>query len=325
MTSQLLYIIHSAEDKALAKFVKSECEGNVAGLRAFLASKAGQIPTGADWLAEVHGNLSAATKYLLLLTPRSITRHWVWYEAGAAWRSRLPRFPVAAAGLNRNDIPPPLGAAHTLALDDPEDAAQLFVDLGGTLDDPDAFCTAARALALPLLSNQLDDKRIREVRQAFGELGPPPKLLLRRMLTSGTLTLEEMASELKNATFVHDTVSVKRMRDVLKNYNLVEGDAEGRWSVRSDVRDTLQGCFNPPLSKRLMDLAQGMLAWVDGNNGLIDLNAFQQKFQTELNLLRDKAERDHSEGDEWLSKLPSSAGGVRGIADALVRVAQRVP
>ena len=122
MTTDLLYIVHCADDKALAKFLKSECESSVVGLRVFLASKAGQIPTGADWLSEVHRNLSAATKFLLLLTPRSVTRNWIWYEAGAAWKSGLPTYPVAAASLDRSKIQPPLGSAHTLLLEDPEDA-----------------------------------------------------------------------------------------------------------------------------------------------------------------------------------------------------------
>ena len=37
---------------------------------------------------------------VMLLTPSSVRRYWVWYEAGAAWRSSNPRLPVVAAGLN---------------------------------------------------------------------------------------------------------------------------------------------------------------------------------------------------------------------------------
>jgi hypothetical protein len=131
MTSQLLYIVHAAEDRKLAIFLKSQCEDCVPGLRAFVASKAGRIPTGTDWLTEIHHNLQGGTAFLLLLTPRSIKKFWVWYEAGAAWKSGQARFPVAAAGLDRNEIPLPLGASQTLVLDNADDAAQLFIDLGG--------------------------------------------------------------------------------------------------------------------------------------------------------------------------------------------------
>jgi hypothetical protein len=68
-----------------------------------------------------------------------------------------------------------------------------------------------------------------------------------------------------------------------------------------------------------------MRAWVEGNDGPIDRNGWDQKFQTELNLLREKAASEYAEGDEWLSKMPSSGGGVRGIAEGLERVAKRLP
>ena len=44
-----------------------------------------------------------------------------------------------------------------------------------------------------------------------------------------------------------------------------------------------------------------------------------------LTALRDKAKHDHAEVDPWLSKLPSAAASVREIADALERVARRLP
>lgn len=325
MTTKLLYIIHAAEDKALAGYLKLQVQAQMPDLRVFVASKAGDIPTGADWLLEIHAKLNEATTFLLLLTPRSITRFWVWYEAGAAWKSGLHRRPVAAAGLDRNHIPLPLSASQTLMLDDPADAAQLFADLGGHLEAPDEFCAHVRALALPAPSAGPDANRIRQVRQAFGELGDPPKLVLRTMLREGGMTLQEMDTNLTAASFPGGGAYVERVRDALKKGDLVEGDADGRWSVRPDVREILQQCFNPPLSRRMLDLAARMRAWTEGSDGLIDGNGFQQKFRTELNLLRDKAATDHAQGDEWLSKIPSSGGGVRGIAEALERVAQRVP
>jgi hypothetical protein len=40
---------------------------------------------------------------------------------------------------------------------------------------------------------------------------------------------------------------------------------------------------------------------------------------------REKAKRDHAEVDPWLDKLPSAADAVRQIAEALERVARRLP
>src|SRR5258705_10828423 len=96
--ANILYVIHAADDYALAAFSRHEVERQIAHWRVFGASKAGQIPTGSDWLREIHQNLTDAASYLLLLTPRSIERPWVWYEAGAAWKSNKRQLPVVAAG-----------------------------------------------------------------------------------------------------------------------------------------------------------------------------------------------------------------------------------
>jgi len=144
--TRLLYVIHAAHDHAVAGLLKEEIEGQVDGWRVFVASKAGEIPTGEDWLNEIHANLKNAASYLMLLTPTSVRRHWVWYEAGAAWRSSDRTLPVVAAGLSRDDIAFPLRAVQTLILDDPTDAAQLFKDLGGQLDSPRSFCARVRQL-----------------------------------------------------------------------------------------------------------------------------------------------------------------------------------
>ena len=90
----LLYIIHAAADRDLALLLRAQIKDCVPGIQVFLASKAGEIPTGKDWLAHIHENLKAATSFLLLLTPRSIERHWVWYEAGVAWDRGCRQLPV---------------------------------------------------------------------------------------------------------------------------------------------------------------------------------------------------------------------------------------
>jgi TIR domain len=101
----LVYIIHAATDGPIAAVLKSELERLFPGVRTFVASKAGDIPTGADWLDEIHTNLRAAETYIVLLTPRSIERHWVWYESGAAWQSESRRLPVLAGGARGEPYP----------------------------------------------------------------------------------------------------------------------------------------------------------------------------------------------------------------------------
>jgi TIR domain len=135
----MLYIVHAAADRDLAILLRARIKDLLPGLQVFLASKAGEIPTGEDWLAHIHQNLKAATSFLLLLTPRSVDRHWVWYEAGVAWSRGCRRLPVTAGGLDRATVHYPLKAAQILDLEQPDDAAQLFRDLGAELESPETF------------------------------------------------------------------------------------------------------------------------------------------------------------------------------------------
>jgi len=75
----------------------------------------------------------------------------------------------------------------------------------------------------------------------------------------------------------------------------------------------------------MLDLARELRNWVQGSNGAVDLNEWTQRFADRVEALREKAKRDHAEVDPWLTKLPSAAGAVRQIADALERVARRLP
>ena len=121
--------------------------------------------------AHIHKNLKAATSFLLLLTPRSIDRHWVWYEAGVAWSRGCRRLPVTAGGLDRATVHYPLKAAQILDLEQPDDAAQLFRDLGAELESPEAFCRMVRATVLPPPGSPAD---LQCVRDALDQVYEPP-------------------------------------------------------------------------------------------------------------------------------------------------------
>jgi hypothetical protein len=319
-------LVHAADDYALAAYLKHEIEAGIDGCTVFVASKAGQIPTGKDWLTEVHDNLTRATSFLFLLTPRSVTRSWVWYEIGAAWHSGVPRFPVVAAGLARDALEFPLKALQALVLDAPADAEQLFTDLGGRLELPDAFCARVRALAIDSPA-ALPRERVQEIEEALGSrVGPPPKLLLRRMLSDGGLTAEDMRRVLEEPPrYVSDPVSIKKMLATLREFKLIEGDSQGRWRVKPDVAPTVRRLLEPSrLASQLLQLAQDLRAWTLGQPGSIDTNDFMQRFGNQIRVLREKAERDHGETDSWLDKTPSAVQAVRQIADALERIAGRV-
>jgi hypothetical protein len=111
-----VYIIHATEDRALALFLKKRIAAR-SSHRVFVASEPGDIPIGEQWLPALDREIGEAKAFLILLTPRSITKSWVWFEAGAAWHTKKDLFPVVAGGLSKNE-PSPLSGVQALALDD---------------------------------------------------------------------------------------------------------------------------------------------------------------------------------------------------------------
>jgi hypothetical protein len=117
---------------------------------------------------------------------------------------------------------------------------------------------------------------------------------------------------------------VQLVFDVLKNTGLLQADDDQRWTLRPDVKESVRRCLNPSLPQKFQALADEMRGWAGTQTGGFDGNGWQQKFVPRLRALQQKA-RDHGEDDAWLDKLPSHYTAVNHIADALVRVAQRLP
>jgi hypothetical protein len=324
--TKILYLIHAASDFALAAFLKYEVERQIPMWRVFVASKAGQIPTGSEWLNEIQRNLTDAAAYLLLLTPASVERRWVWYEAGAAWKSGKLRLPVVAAGLDRATIDFPLKSVQTLMLANPEEASQLFTDLGGHLESPSAFCSQVTQLQHVTAGSTITSARRQEINESIGRLGDPPKRLLRLMLAKGSATRPEMKLALEEPPhYVSDPISIEKMIQTLKASDLVQGSAEDRWRVTPELDGLLRQHLKPSaFAVKIRELAKDLRTSVEGQSGLIDGNLFEQQFRDRLTVLRDKAARDHGVTAPWLDKLPSNASSIRKIADALDRLAQEV-
>lgn len=82
----LVFISHSATDTWVAQQIASHIER--CGAHTFLDEA--QIAVGADFDEEIRSALERANELLVLLTPWSLGRPYVWAEAGLAWGRRLP-------------------------------------------------------------------------------------------------------------------------------------------------------------------------------------------------------------------------------------------
>jgi hypothetical protein len=142
-----IFLSHAAADATLATYLANVIRTSVAGVDVFVASAPGGIPTGDEWLTTIRRQLRAADTYLVLLTPTSIERLWIWFETGAAWMSERRLIPVTAGGLKKSEVPQPLGAHQALELDNLADATQLFQDLRIAIADVDKFIAGVQEIS----------------------------------------------------------------------------------------------------------------------------------------------------------------------------------
>lgn len=73
----------------------------------FLSSDRWQMLAGQVWLDRIREELNGARVIVSLLSPRSIGRPWVNFEAGAAWLSNKPIIPACFGGLDLGQLPRP--------------------------------------------------------------------------------------------------------------------------------------------------------------------------------------------------------------------------
>ena len=85
MADYLVFVSHGGADTWVARQISRECLR--VGAKTFLDEA--QIGVGADFEEVIRDVLDQATELLVLLTPWSLERPYVWLELGAAWSRRI--------------------------------------------------------------------------------------------------------------------------------------------------------------------------------------------------------------------------------------------
>jgi hypothetical protein len=104
----------------------------------FVASQPGHIRTGDKWLNVIEEKLSAGDAYVILLTPSSIERPWLWFETGSVWFSNKRILPILAGGLPIQRVPFPLSARQIQNLEKEDQLQQFFRELAADVSESEA-------------------------------------------------------------------------------------------------------------------------------------------------------------------------------------------
>ena len=131
ITKPRLFISHASSDGDFANAVKQEIKKVFAnGIEVFCTSSPGAIGVGVDWLSEVEARLEGTQAVILIVTPISVERPWLWFEIGATWnKGRVGDcniYPLCAPEINLGDLPSPLDRLQALSMGRAQDLKMLF-------------------------------------------------------------------------------------------------------------------------------------------------------------------------------------------------------
>lgn len=116
MADVFVSFVHEEEDaaSAVSKFLK-EIFANSIGL--FQSSDQTVIYAGEDWMARIFNELKGAKILISMLSPQSVTRPWINFEAGAAWMRDVKVIPVCFGGMTLELLPKPYSSLQGIEIE----------------------------------------------------------------------------------------------------------------------------------------------------------------------------------------------------------------
>jgi hypothetical protein len=131
-----VFISHASQDCNLAKELKSLISLAVPSLknRVFVSSDGNSIPQYVKWEMSITDAHKESSVVVALMTPNSVFRPWVMYEAGGAnFHRKKPLFVVRANGLSVDSLPGPLKQWQSTDLSKDEDLKTLCQSVASAL------------------------------------------------------------------------------------------------------------------------------------------------------------------------------------------------
>jgi len=115
-----IFISFIHEEEAAAKLMSTfllELFGE--DLDTFRSSDQNAIYAGEEWMARIFKELKAAKVLISMLSPTSVSRPWINFEAGAAWMGKTKVIPVCFGGLTIGNLPKPYSSLQAVEINTP--------------------------------------------------------------------------------------------------------------------------------------------------------------------------------------------------------------
>jgi hypothetical protein len=103
--------------KAMSKFLQDLREVFGDDADAFRSSDRNVIYAGENWIDRIIKELETTKVLISMLSPKSIEKPWINFEAGAAWRGHAKVIPVCFGGQTIATLPKPYSILQAVELD----------------------------------------------------------------------------------------------------------------------------------------------------------------------------------------------------------------
>jgi hypothetical protein len=111
-----IFVSHVSEDETIALSLKDYLEGIFLNASVFVSGR--DLVGGQVWIEELRRQLDGATAILAVVSPRSVSSRWVYFEAGAGLCHRRT-IPLLVPGMNVEDVGPPFSLLQLRRIDRP--------------------------------------------------------------------------------------------------------------------------------------------------------------------------------------------------------------
>jgi hypothetical protein len=232
----LVLISHSSKDRELATALIDLLKAGIGLLADQIRCSSvdgHRLPVGVDTASKLREEVNAAAVVIGLITPSSLSSHYVMFELGARWGANLFVAPLLA-GVEAGTLSGPLSLLNALAANNELQLHQLLVDIGSQLglrvQSPAAYLrnvSAVRALADAIPTTAVvSPVRVTPIKEklkvTISAEGTPPAQVLRVVANRAVEVSRVEYMTTSEATIAIDDVSAQGGElDIPINYGCV--------------------------------------------------------------------------------------------------------
>lgn len=106
---KVVFISHITAEKEVAIAFKKLIESKFLNMvELFVSSDDSSIQRGQRWLDSITKSLEECAIEIVICSPKSVSRPWINFEAGAGWIRKIPVIPLCHSGMEPSKLPVPL-------------------------------------------------------------------------------------------------------------------------------------------------------------------------------------------------------------------------